>query len=150
MRAMFPLTLRAHVALRAKLAAFMVLAVLFSGVFGARPVLSEANRSAGHVQSMAGAGVQAISHRTVLTRSRAGSQVGQANRTRHVGRRSPRFEEIHQTAQAIAWPDLEKGAPSAPRFFFRKIPSAESDDADPGVSLAPVTGYHSRAPPAMA
>lgn len=150
MRAMFPLTLRAHVALRAKLAALMVLALLVTGVFGVRPVPGETHRSAGHVQSVAGAGFQAISHRTALTRSRAGSQVGQANRTRYASRRSPRLDEMHQAAQAIAWPDLEKGAPSAPRFFFRKTPSAEGDDSDADAPFAPVPGYQSRAPPAVA
>jgi hypothetical protein len=138
------------VALRAQLAALMVLAMLVTGVFNARPALSEATRPAGQAQSMAGTGMQAISHRTALTRSRSGSQVGQAGRLRHAGRRSPRFEDVHQAAQAIAWPDLEKGAPSAPRFFFRKIPSDDGADADADQPHAPVKGYRSRAPPALA
>lgn len=150
MRSVFPLTVSAHVALRAKLAAWLVLAMLITGVFNARPALPEAARPAGHTQSMAGAGLQALGHRTVLTRSRSGSQWGQASRLRHAGRRSSRFEEVQQTAQAIAWPDLEKGAPSAPRFFFRKIPSDDGADADADQPLAPVTGYHSRAPPTLA
>jgi hypothetical protein len=138
------------VALRAQLAALMVLALLVTGVFNARPTLSEATRPAGQTQRMAGTGSPAIGHRPVLTRSRSGAQVGQASRLRHVGRRSPRFEEIHQAAQAIAWPDLEKGAPSAPRFLFRKIPSDEGADADADQPHAPVKGYRSRAPPALA
>jgi hypothetical protein len=137
-------------ALRAKLAAFMMLAILFTGVFNVRSAPSEAIRPAGQAQTVAGPGMQTLNRLTAMTRSRAGSQVGKASRQRNVGRRSPRFEEIHQTAQAIAWPDLEKGAPSAPRFFFRKIPSDGGADADADHPQTPVKGYHSRAPPILA
>jgi hypothetical protein len=126
----------------------MVLALLVTGVFNARPVSGEAVRPAGQTQSVARTGMPTVSHRTALTRSR--SQVGQTNRLRHASRRSSRFEEVHQTAQAIAWPDLEKGAPSAPRFFFRKISSDDGADADADHPPAPVAGYHSRAPPPLA
>jgi hypothetical protein len=137
-------------ALRALLAAFMMLAILATGVFSVRPATGEAARPAGPSQPMAGADMQAPGHRTTLTRSRAGSQVGKASRLRHAGRRSPRFEEIHQTAEAIGWPDLEKGAPSAPRFFFRKIPSDDGADADADPAHAPVKGCRPRAPPTLA
>jgi hypothetical protein len=128
----------------------MVLAMLLTGVFGTRPAPSEAIRPAGQAQSTADTRIPARNHLTVLMRSRAGSQVSKASRLRQVSRRSPRFEEIHQAAQAIAWPDLEKGAPSAPRFFYRKIPSGDGADAEADPSHAPVKGYQSRAPPAMA
>lgn len=146
----FPFSMRAQVALRAKLAAFMVLAMLVTGLFNLRVAPTDANRTSGQTQSVFVVNNPFVRPRNPLASSGAGAQFVQGNRARQAARRSPRYEEIHQSAQAIGWPDVEKGAPTRPRFVFRKIPTTESADADADSSHAPSSGYHSRAPPATA
>lgn len=146
----FPFSMRAQVALRAKLAAFMVLAMLVTGLFSLRVAPTDAHRTSGQAQSVFVVNNPLVRPRNPLANAGAGAQLVTGNRARHAGRRSPRYEEIHQSAQAIGWPDMEKGAPTRPRFVFRKIPATESADSDADSAHAPSSGYHSRAPPATA
>ena len=141
----FPFAVRAQLALRVKLAAFLVLALLFTGTFNLRPSPVEGARA-----PISQEGTQAPGHRDSLASSHAGVELDKARRQRHVVRRSPRYEEIHESAQAIGWPDLEKGAPNLPRLLFRKLPSDEGSGADADGPHAPAQGPQPRAPPAMA
>jgi hypothetical protein len=142
------LSVRAHVALRARLAAFLVLALIVTGMFSLRPGQIDGHRTPGQATSTYAVGVQPAGQRHSVSTSRA--QLGQAGRLRHAGRRSPRYEEIPESAQPVAWPDMEKGAPTIPRLFFRKIPSDDGADADADAPQAPASGYRSRAPPSLA
>jgi hypothetical protein len=146
----FPFSLRAQVALRAKLAAFMVLAMLVTGLFNLRVAPTDANRTSGQAQSVFVLNNPLVRPRHPLASAGGGAQLAKGNRLRHAGRRSPRYEDSHQSAQAIVWPDIEKGAPTRPRFVFRKLPQSESADSDADSSDAPPSGYHPRAPPATA
>lgn len=146
----FPMMMRAHAALRAKLAAFMVLALLVTGVFGVRPAPIEPAQAMHHGPRVLAGALHARPARDAFTGSRSGARLTQAGRLGQIGRRPPRHEEIEQHAQAPVWPDAAKGAPSVARFFFRKIPSDEGADADADGPTHPHQAYRSRAPPALA
>jgi hypothetical protein len=137
-------------ALRARLAAFMVLALLVTGMAGIRPAIGEGAPTMRHAAAVAVASLQAVPPRGALAHSRAGSQLARAGRLESLNRRPSRHEELQRRLKAPVWADATSCAPGAPRFFFRKIPSDESADADADAPCAPSRPYHSRAPPALA
>jgi hypothetical protein len=142
------MTMRARVALRARLAAFLAIAVLMTGLFGLRPIQAP-SRGAASPAAIA-LGIAPASPHGEATRARPELRLGGAQRSRLASRRGMRYEDAAHSARPVAWPDLEMGAPSAPRFVFRKIPSDDGSDADADAPTAPIEGYHSRAPPVVA
>lgn len=134
--------LRTYAALRARLAACLIVAFLAMGLFDVVAYRGMVPRPAAAQQMLATRGASGLA-------PVGPQQIRALRRHRPTAARAPRYEEIREAAPTVQWPDLEKGVPGVWRFSICKIPSHEDAAGEDADRDAPATGYSSRAPPAL-
>ena len=102
--------LRTYAALRARLAACLIVAFLAMGLFDVVAYRGNVPHPAAAQQALATRGLAGLAPAGPYTQFRA------LRRPRPAATRAPRYEEILEASSNIQWPDVVKGAPGVWRF----------------------------------
>lgn len=146
----FLFQLKTYSALRARLAALLVLVLLGTGMFGARAGGAEPGSASGTLRRVEASLSRKLARPSgLLMRTGARPRGETASNRRAIGARPPHSGEVraYEYRHAVARTDAQKAPPRAARSFFNKVPSEEDAADEEADAAARYLGYHTRAPP---
>lgn len=146
----FLFQLKAYTALRARLAALLVVALLATGIFGMGISLSTSYPT-GSMRLPTGPSIARVAKpNEFMLRTGYRSESDQSGRYRNVVGSPPDFEQAHADELTSGWVDTDRDLPRRPRFAILKLPADEDAEGDRRAPRRPALSYASRAPPSRA